>query len=71
MNETTTYTVSTFNVDSDFNTVVYRGGSILQADLAMMEAARENKHGSMVKVVIKENKEFSYYKKDVSIIKSF
>ena len=70
MNQTVIYTVSTFN-DTPYNTIEYKGVSRLEADLALRQAASENKHGAIIKTIIKENKEFSYYNESNEIIKNF
>ena len=70
MKTTTMYTVSTYN-ESPVNTIEYKGCSRLEADLKMLEAIRNNKHGVMIETVIVENNEFNYKKEESKIIKTF
>lgn len=71
MKTTNIYTVSTFNLDSDINTVQYKGESYLQADLKMQECIKEGKHGAMLLTTIKENAEYNYYNENTTIYKNF
>ena len=70
MTTTTIYTVSTYN-ETPYNTVEFKGESIWQADLAVAQAQRENKHGVVLATVIVENKEFDYKKEETKILKNF
>ena len=71
MRTTNIYTVSTFNVDSAFNTVQYKGESYLQADFKVQECVKEGKHGVMLLTTIKENPEYNYRSENTTIYKNF
>lgn len=66
----TTYTVSIYN-DTPINDINYRGESRYNADLFVIDAIKEKKHGLLLMTTITENKEFDYYNKEFKIIKEF